>query len=122
MYVDADFLLALIKDEDWLADRAEQIYQTYGNDLWTSQYALVELLLVSYRENRNAEQVVANATALIDIRGELEPIYRAIEYVAEHDLTPFDAIHLVQSGNEPIVSSDDSYDGFSERVPLESSE
>lgn len=121
MYVDADFLLALIKDEDWLADRAERIYRTYRDDLWTSQYALVELLLVAYRENRNVERVVANATNLIDVRGELGPIYRAIEYVVEHNFTPFDAIHLVQSGDDPIVSSDDSYDEFSERVTLEPS-
>lgn len=119
MYVDADFLLALIKDEDWLADRAERIYRTYSDHLWTSQYALVELLLVAYRENQNVERVIANAANLIEIRGELEPVYEAIEYVVEYDLTPFDAIHLVQSGEEPIVSSDDSYDEFSERVALE---
>ena len=35
-----------------------------------------------------------------------------------HDFTPFDAIHLVQSRDEPIVSGDASYDAFSERVAL----
>jgi len=64
MYVETDFLLALIKDEDWLGDAAETVYNKHKKALWTSQYTLVELLLVAYREDRDAEAVIANAMPL----------------------------------------------------------
>jgi hypothetical protein len=51
MYVDADFLLALIKDNDCLGERAEAVYREHADDLWTSQFALIELLMVAYRED-----------------------------------------------------------------------
>ena len=122
MYVDVDFLLALVKDEDWLAGRAERIYREYADALWTSPYALVELMLVAYREDRNVARIIANATDLVGVRGNAESIHTAVQYVADDGFTPFDAIHLVESAGSPIVSSDDSYDEFSERVALESSE
>jgi hypothetical protein len=119
MYVETDFLLALIKDDDWLGDAAETIYRKHEDDLWTSEFTLAELLLVAYREERDVERVLANAIELVNVRGDVDEMLAAATYVADHDLTPFDAIHLVRSRDEPIVSSDDSYDEFSERVSLE---
>ena len=122
MYVEADFLLALIKEDDWLADRAESIYCEHEDEIWTSVYAILELMVVAYRENWGVERTVTNATALVEVRGKIAPLLAAARYVVNHDLTPFDAVHLVQSGTSPIVSSDNSYDEFSERVALEPSE
>jgi hypothetical protein len=68
MYVEADFLLALIKDEDWLADSAEAIYREHRDDIWTSTYALLEVMVVAYRENWGVERTVTNATALVEVR------------------------------------------------------
>jgi len=34
-------------------------------------------------------------------------------------MTPFDAVHLVESDDDAILSSDSAYDEFSERVKLE---
>jgi predicted nucleic acid-binding protein len=115
MYAETDFLLALIKDEDWLGDRAERVYRQQADDLWSSRLTLVELLLVAYREDLHAERVVANAAALIDIRGDVETVVAAATYVEEHGLTPFDALHLVESSGDTIVSSDDAYDGLTPR-------
>lgn len=119
MYVEADFLLALIKDDDWLAEPAEEFYTTHQDDLWTSQYALVELMLVAYREGWNVLRVVANANSLLEVRGDVEPVLAAASYVEDDDFTPFDALHLVQSNDDPIVSTDDSYEEFSERIAFE---
>jgi hypothetical protein len=69
MYVETDFLLALIKDEDWLGGAAETVYREHEDELWTSQFTLVELLLVAYREDRDTERVVTNAAQLIEVRG-----------------------------------------------------
>jgi len=38
MYAETDFLLALIKDEDWLGDAAETVYREHRDELWTSQF------------------------------------------------------------------------------------
>ncbi len=119
MYVDLDFILALIKDEDWLSEKAEKIYRENREELWTSDFTLLELMLVAYREEKDIVTTLANAEALMDVRGEPDDILAAANYVEHEGMTPFDAVHLVKAGEDTIVSSDDAYDGFAERVKLE---
>jgi hypothetical protein len=118
MYAETDFLLALIKDEDWLGDAAEAVYRAHRDELWTSQFTLIELLLVAYRERRDAERVVTNAAKLVEVRGDVDTVVAAATYVEDHGFTPFDALHLVESDGDTIVSSDGAYDGFSARLDL----
>ncbi len=118
MYVDLDFILALIKGEDWLKDKAEEIYKEHKEELWTSDFTLLELMLVAYREEKNIIKTLTNAEALIEVKGQSDDILAAANYVENENMTPFDALHLVKSGEEPIVSSDDSYDDFSEKIDL----
>jgi hypothetical protein len=118
MYAETDFLLALIKDEDWLGTAAEAVYDEHQDGLWTSQFTLIELLLVAYREDRDTERVVTNAANLIEVRGDVETVLSAATYVEDHGFTPFDALHLVESDSETIVSSDDTYEGYAPRLDL----
>lgn len=118
MYAETDFLLALIKDEDWLGAAAENVYRTHRDELWTSQFTLIELLLVAYRENLNTERVVANAANLVEVRGDVDTVVAAATYVEDHGFTPFDALHLVESDGDTIASSDESYEGFAPRIDL----
>ena len=118
MYVETDFLLALIKDEDWLGEAAESIYREQREELWTSQFTLIELLLVAYREDRDTERVVTHAAELVDVRGDADTVIAAATYVEDHGLTPFDALHLVESNGATIVSSDDSYADFTPQLDL----
>ena len=118
MYVETDFLLALIKDEDWLGEAAETVYRTHREELWTSQFTLIELLVVAYRENRDTERVIANAASLVDVRGDVETVLAAATYVEDHGFTPFDALHLVESGGDTIVSSDNAYAEFAPQLDL----
>lgn len=112
MYVETEFVLALIKEEDRLAQATERIYQQHRDQLWTSQFTLIELLLVAYREGIDAERVIGNASELLEIRGDTNSILRAAAYVEDHKFTPFDALHLVQSSGDTIVSSDTTYEGI----------
>lgn len=121
-YVETDFILALIKDDDWLRHPAETLYQEHGDELWTDRDTLIELMMVAYREDWNVERVVADSNALLEVRGDTDTVLAAASHVQEHDFTPFDALHLVNSKACPIVSSDDSYAAFSDRVPLEPDE
>ena len=118
MYAETDFLLALIKDEDWLGSAAEAVYRDHRDELWTSQFALIELLMIAYRENRDTERVVANATELVEVRGDAETVVAAATYVEDHGFTPFDALHLVESDGDIIVSSDEAYESFAPRFDL----
>lgn len=122
MYVETDFVLALLKDEDWLGANATQVFETFSSELWTSAYTLIELLLVAYREDMHAERVVANTAAMIEVKGNVSDVIAASTYVAEDGLTPFDALHLVASKGVIIVSSDPVYDDFVERLDLRSFE
>jgi len=76
-------------------------------------------MLVAYREERNVERVVSNAAALVEVRGETDPVLAAANAVEEDGLTPFDALHLVAADGDAIVSSDGSYDAVTERIALE---
>ena len=118
MYAETDFLLALIKDEDWLGAAAETVYESHADDLWTSQLTLIELLLVGYREELDTERVVTNAATLVEVRGDVKTVVSAATYVEDHGFTPFDALHLVESDGDTIVSSDGTYEGFAERCDL----
>lgn len=118
MYAETDFLLALIKDEDWLGDAAETVYREHRDELWTSQFALIELLLVAYREERDTERVVTNAASLVEIRGDVDTVVAAATHVEDRGFTPFDALHLVESDGDTIVSSDEAYEGIAPRLDL----
>ncbi|MFD1585437.1 PIN domain-containing protein [Halorientalis brevis] len=118
MYAETDFLLALIKDEDWLGEAAETVYREHEDALWTSQFTLIELLMVAYREDRDTERVVTNAAQLVEVRGDVDTVVAAATYVEDHGFTPFDAIHLVESDGDPIVSSDETYESFAPRLDL----
>jgi len=118
MYAETDFLLALIKDEDWLGDAAEAVYRDHRDELWTSQFTLIELLMVAYREDRDTERVVANAGDLVEVRGDIDTVIAAATYIEDHGFTPFDALHLVEADGDAIVSSDDAYEGSTPRLDL----
>jgi hypothetical protein len=116
-YAEADFLLALVKEDDRLADAAERVYEDH-DDLWTARDTLVELMLVAYREGWDVLRVVASAKELVEVRGDVEPVLAAASYVEDEGFTPLDALHLVNSGKDVIVSTDSDYDDFSERIAL----
>ncbi len=119
MYVETDFVLALVKDDDWLGEAAEDVYREHRESLWTSRFTLVELLLVAYREGLDAERVVTNAASLVEVRGDVDSVVAAASYVADHGFTPFDAIHLVEADGDTIVTSDDAYEGYTDRLALD---
>jgi hypothetical protein len=118
MYAETDFFLALIKDDDWLGEVAESVYREHRDELWTSQFTLIELLMVAYREERDTERVVSNAANLVEVRGDMETVITAATYVEDHEFTPFDALHLVESNGDTIVSSDDTYEDVTPRLDL----
>ena len=46
--------------------------------------------------------------------------FRGATYVEDHEFTPFDALHLVESDGDATVSSDDTYADVTSRLDLKS--
>jgi len=61
---------------------------------------------------------VANAAALVAVRGDVDSCGAAATSVDDHEFTPVDALHPVESDGDTIVSSDDTDGGIVPRVDL----
>jgi hypothetical protein len=122
MYADLDFWLALLKDDDWLADRAESLLDEHEADLEVSLATFIELFLVEERFAFDRERAVTAILELAAYEGDPNVVYQASENIGE-GLNTFDAFHAALSGGS-IISSDGAYDdlGGVERVRLEPDE
>jgi len=122
MYADLDFWLALLKNDDWLNDRAERLLEKYEGELEVSLATFIELFLVEERFAFDRERAVTAILELATYSGDPDVVYQASEHIDE-GLNTFDAFHVALSGGD-IVSSDSAYDnlGGVERVRLESDE
>jgi predicted nucleic acid-binding protein len=122
MYADTDFILGLIKEKDWLKEASEKVYRQHEDEIWTSRYVMIEILMVAYREGWNCEEILANVEELIEVRDNVEKVFQASVLVEENNITPVDALNIIKSGEDAIISSDQVYDQHSERVKLENTE
>ena len=122
MYADLDFWLALLKDDDWLADRAESLLDDYENDLEVSLATFIELFLVEERFAFDRERAVTAILELATYEGDPNVVYQASENIDE-GLNTFDAFHAALSGGS-IISSDRAYDELTgvNRIRLEPDE
>ena len=128
MYVETDFLTALVKDDDWLQDAAIRTLKEH-DDIHTSILAYAEVLVLFYDREAAAYEIDA-PRAIINLL-ELVPIVptkhedavlAAAAFLDEYDLTPFDALHagLVTSGDGRVLSTEQEYDTVGlTRTPLE---
>lgn len=120
-YVETDFLLALVKDSDWLKDRAEEHLKE--RDVVTSTYSYLELLLISERQEFDFTKLVSNMLDIVPVETEEERqiVLKAVNYF-EDGMTAFDAFHAAtaETRGHSILSSDKAYeDDDPERLPLE---
>ncbi len=109
-YADTDFFLALIKENDWLSERAEKILRTYKNEIWTSSWTLVELLMLSKEFGLNPENITISIKNLAKIEGDINGIISAAHLMKEKNMKTFDALHAMSCGKDRIISSDSVFD------------
>ncbi|MEK6821236.1 MAG: PIN domain-containing protein [archaeon] len=123
MYADDDFLLALLKESDWLKETAVHVYEEQGEKIWTSCFALQEILIIARRENLDPEKAMAQVFELVDVRPvELDLGYcqKAAALMNHYSMTTFDTFHVLACGGDPIISSDKKYDSVGlKRIKLE---
>lgn len=129
MYVETDFLTALVKDDDWLREPAIRALEE-RDDIHTSILAYAEVLVLFYdRETAEYDidppRAISNLLELVPIVPEVHEnaVLAAAAFLDEYEMTPFDALHagIVTTGEGQVLSSEQDYDTIGlERVPLES--
>jgi len=127
VYVETDFLTALVKD-DWLRDAAICALEE-RDDIHTSVLAYAEVLVLFYDREAaeydiDAPRAITNLLELVPIRPEEheDAVLAAAAFLDEYELTPFDALHagIVTTGEDRILSAEQDYDAVGlGRTPLE---
>jgi len=122
MYANLDFWLALLKDDDWLADRAESLLDEHEDELEVSLATFIELFFVEERFSFDRERAVTAILELATYEGDPNVVYQASENIGE-GLNTFDAFHAALSGGS-IISNDRAYDELTgvNRIRLEPDE
>lgn len=128
MYVETDFLTALVKDEDWLRDSAIGALEE-RDDIHTSILAYAEVLVLFYDRKESAYEIdapraISNLLELVPIRPaeHEDAVLAAAAFLDEYDMTPFDALHagVIATGEGQVLSSEKDYDTVGvDRTPLE---
>lgn len=121
VYVETDFLLALIKDSDWLQARAENALDEH--EVVTSSYAYLELLLIRERHEFKYIKLFSNMLDIVPVETDAERqiVLKAVQYF-EDGMTAFDSFHAAtaETRGHPILGSDKAYDDVDpERISLE---
>ncbi|WP_435552043.1 type II toxin-antitoxin system VapC family toxin [Natrinema sp. CGMCC1.2065] len=123
IYADIDFFIALVKDDDWLQDRAAEIALENDGEIYTSRATLLELLVISDRFEFDRMEALTSALEIATIPEDEDVLFQAADYMEEDGLTAFDAYHVAYAEADPIVSSDESIDDVTDdRIAIEERE
>ena len=120
MFADTDFILALVKDSDWLKDKAVKLLKDYNGKINTSVSVMIEVALICRRLKINAIEVFSNVFEPVNVNEETYAIcMRAALYIEKYGLNVFDAFHAAYCSNDKIISSDSAYEKVGiERIKL----
>ncbi len=115
MFADTDFLLALIKDSDWLKQNAMKIFKEHKGKIRTSIAVMIELALICKRLKMHVLETFTN----ID-ESSYAVCLRAALYIEKYGLNVFDSFHAAFCFGDKIISSDSAYDKIGiDRIKLE---
>jgi len=116
IYADTDFFIALLKPNDWLKKRAEEILNRYRGEITTSITTFIELMLLSRRYNIDPVEATVSVMEICGI--EDERLLRAAIYI-QRGVSTFDAFHAAFCEGI-IISSDGIFDKLGiKRIKLE---
>ena len=121
MFADTDFILALVKDTDWLKENAVNILKENKGKIKTSISVMIEVALMCKKFKVNTMNTFAHIFEIINVDDETYSVcMRAALYIEKYNLNVFDAFHAASCKDEKIISSDDVYESVGiERVRLE---
>ncbi|MDO8460329.1 MAG: PIN domain-containing protein [Nanoarchaeota archaeon] len=123
-YADSDFFLALLKDSDWLKEKAKKIYEENKKSIYVSPFTVVELMVVCIREEIPLKETLLQISRIAELTFiKWDLFFKAAEYV-ENGATVFDALlmafakesEVAFSEESEIISSDKIYEKFGFKV------
>jgi len=123
-YADSDFFLALLKDSDWLKERAKRIYEKNKSSIYISPFTVIELMIVCSRESIPLKETLLQISRIADLTFvKWDLFFKAAEYV-EAGASIFDALlmafckesEIAFSQESEIISSDKIYEKFGFKV------
>ena len=104
MFADTDFILALIKDSDWLKDKAAKLLKEHKGNINTSVSVAIEVALICKKLKLNTVGIFSNVFELVNIDDETYAIcMRAALYIEKYGLNVFDAFHAAYCNNDKII-------------------
>jgi len=105
-YADSDFFLALLKDSDWLKEKAKKIYEKNKDSIYVSPFTVVELMVVCVREDIPLKKTLFQISRIAELTFvKWSLFFNAAEYV-----------ELASSEESEIISSDKVYEKFGFKV------
>ncbi len=123
IYADTDFFIALVKDDDWLQDRAAKVALENEGEIYTSRATLLELLVISERFEFDQMEALTYALEIATVPEDEDVLFQAADYMEQDGLTAFDAYHVAYADEDAIISSDKSFDDVTDgRIAIEERE
>ena len=115
-YADSDFFLALLKDSDWLKEKAKRIYEENKNSIYVSPFTIVELMVVCVRENIPIKETIFQISRIAELEFiKWNLFFKSVEYI-EQGASIFDSLLMAFAGESEIISSDKIYEKFGFKV------
>ncbi|MFB6199273.1 MAG: type II toxin-antitoxin system VapC family toxin [Candidatus Nanohaloarchaea archaeon] len=116
-YADTDFWVALMKQDDWLKQKAEKILEEQDS-VETSLTTFIELSLILKRFDVQKEEAFGEILQIADVDFEEKIVFQALEYM-DKGLNTFNAFQAAHAGSG-IISADKEFDKIDiERIKLE---
>ncbi len=112
-YADTDFFLALMKDSDWLKDKAKKIYEKNKDNLFISPFTIAEIMIICKRENIPIKETLVQISRIAKLDNfSWDIFFKSCDFV-EKGATIFDSLLMAFcSENDKIISSDNVYEKF----------
>src|SRR3989344_2603796 len=112
-YADTDFFLALIKDSDWLKEKAKQVYEKNKENLYVSPFTIAEIMIICKRENIQVKETLIQISRIAQLENfSWNTFFKSCDFI-EKGATIFDSLLMaVCSENDQIISSDNVYEKF----------
>lgn len=116
-YADSDFFLALMKDSDWLKERARNVYSINRGNIWITPFTVAELMIVCKREKISIRKVLNQISRIAKLDSvSWNVFFRACDYI-EEGATVFDSLLMAFCGGENrIIGSDKVFKKFGFKV------
>ena len=68
-YADTDFFLALMKDSDWLKEKAKKIYNENKGNIFVTPFTIAEIMIICKRENLPIKETLLQISRIAKLEG-----------------------------------------------------